>query len=432
MENDYRPSRFNVIHALPKGGAVVVNTFSRSVSELDERELRDLKDDRIEHFSDSGREELANAGLIVPRDVDEVALLQEGLERSKKDRTHATVTVLTTLGCNFECPYCFQNHTPDVMTPEVQDLVVEHIRKVASRLLPTHIDGEEEPELALCITGGEPLLALSAIRRLVTHARETCSALGVRLVTSMITNGYLLDQETAEELGNLSSSWTVQITLDGARDTHDGRRRLRGGGRTYDRIVQNILSLDSDVFTVKLRINVDRDNLNEIDEVYNWAEGLPNVIPYVAPVTAEETQDERTRCACFLPSEYREFYSAVDSAGLISDSISSLLQRGTTCAAVHELSCCVDSNGYLYKCFDKCGQIEYAYAKLGNPEFSKPEREEMFLSRSVTAERECKDCKFLPQCLGGCPLAWLERGTHYCAPAKFLIGGAVERMCSGQ
>lgn len=434
MGGNYKPSEFNVIHAMPEGGAVVVNTFSRSVSELDARELRELRSGNIDEFSDGEREELAKSGLIIPRDVDEVALLSEGLRRSKRDRTHATITVLTTLACNFECPYCFQSHTSGIMSAEVQDLVVDHIGTVASRLLPPcGDDGEyKESELTLCVTGGEPLLALPAIRRLVTGAREACSARGVRLVASMITNGYLLDREVAEELSKLSPNWTVQITLDGARDTHDGRRRLRGGGRTYDRIVQNILSLDSDVFTVKLRINVDRDNLNEIDEVYNWAEGLPNVIPYVAPVTAEETQDERTRCACFLPSEYREFYGAVDSAGLISDSISSLLQRGTTCAAAHELSCCVDANGFLYKCFDKTGQIEYAYAKLGNPDFSKPEREEPFLSRSVTAERECKDCKFLPQCLGGCPLAWLERGTHYCAPAKFLIGGAVERMRSGQ
>lgn len=29
-------------------------------------------------------------------------------------------------------------------------------------------------------------------------------------------------------------------------------------------------------------------------------------------------------------------------------------------------------------------------------------------------------------------LAWIEKGIHYYAPAKFLIEGAVERMHSGQ
>ena len=84
----------------------------------------------------------------------------------------------------------------------------------------------------------------------------------------MITNGYLLDRTTAAELSRLSPSWTVQITLDGPQDVHGSRRRLHDGGRTYERIVQNIRSLDPDVFTVKIRINVDRNNLGEIDETF--------------------------------------------------------------------------------------------------------------------------------------------------------------------
>ena len=102
----------------------------------------------------------------------------------------------------------------------------------------------------------------------MTGARKACSAYGVRLVTSMITNGYLLDRTTAAELSRLSPSWTVQITLDGPQDVHGSRRRLHDGGRTYERIVQNIRSLDPDVFTVKIRINVDRNNLGEIDETF--------------------------------------------------------------------------------------------------------------------------------------------------------------------
>lgn len=92
---------------------------------------------------------------------------------------------------------------------------------------------------------------------------------------------------------------------------HGSRRRLHDGGRTYERIVQNIRSLDPDVFTVKIRINVDRNNLGEIDETFAWANSLPNIIPYVAPVTMEKTQDVCTRRTCSHPSEYPEFYDGV-------------------------------------------------------------------------------------------------------------------------
>ena len=69
-----------------------MNTLSRSVSKLSEQELRNLENDRIENFSDDEREGLAEAGLIVPGDIDEIALLREGFERSKRGRSHATIT----------------------------------------------------------------------------------------------------------------------------------------------------------------------------------------------------------------------------------------------------------------------------------------------------------------------------------------------------
>lgn len=118
-----------------------MNTLSRSVSKLSEQELRNLENDRIENFSDDEQEGLAEAGLIVPRDIDEIALLREGFERSKRGRSHATITVLTTLSCNFECSCCFQNRTSSIISPEVQDLVVEHIGIAASHLLPLCDDG---------------------------------------------------------------------------------------------------------------------------------------------------------------------------------------------------------------------------------------------------------------------------------------------------
>lgn len=424
MDASYKPSRFNIFAKTSSGGAVVANTLSQSASVLEKDEAEILSN--IETTgAGSMAEELEAAGLIVSSDIDELDLVRKGLDCAKRDPSRATVTVLTTLDCNFSCPYCFQERSRGLMETRVQNLVIQHLSEVVAQLRPKE-GHEEPPELGLCFTGGEPLLAPAAIRRIALAARELCEACGARLRTSMITNGYLLNPEMASLLEALSPSWNIQVTLDGPRETHDARRFLRGGGATYDRIVKNVLALNPDVFTVKLRVNVDKTNAGAAREAFSWADKLVNVVPYVAPVTIEETQSAEIKCTCYPPSEWESFYQHMRSRGLVSTTIEGMLRRGSVCSALHGLSCCIDPEGYLYKCFDKCGQREWAYAKLGDPRAANPIRSQMFLDRNAACEQECRDCKYLPQCLGGCPLAWLERKVHYCAPAKYLLQGELE------
>ena len=424
MNASYKPSRFNIFAKTSSGGDVVANTFSQSVSVLEKDEAEALSNIEAKGAG-SMTEGLEAAGLIVSSDIDELDLIRKGLDCAKRDPSHATVTVLTTLDCNFNCPYCFQERSRGLMETRVQNLVIQHLSEVVAQLRPKE-GHEEPPELGLCFTGGEPLLAPVAIKRIALAARELCEACDVRLRTSMITNGYLLNPEMASLLEALSPSWNIQVTLDGPKETHDARRFLRGGDATYDRIVENVLALSPDVFTVKLRVNVDKTNADAAQEAFSWADELANVVPYVAPVTIEETQSADIKCTCYPPSEWEGFYQHMRSRGLVSTTIEGMLERGSVCSALHGLSCCIDPEGYLYKCFDKCGQREWAYAKLGDPKAANPIRSQMFLGRNAACEQECRDCKYLPQCLGGCPLAWLEKKVHYCAPAKYLLQSELE------
>lgn len=431
MKNSYKPSEYNIV-CKAKGQAVVANTFSCSVSELTEQELGFLNGCYKESDAKVNLSDLANAGLMVPCSMEnEKDLLYKGIELSKTDRTHATVTVLTTLDCNFACPYCFQKRNSSVMGENTQKLVIEHINSVVSQLEPTLESGgtKAPPELGLCFTGGEPLLVLSAIRRIVQEVSAECKAQCVTLNTTMITNGYLLSPKVANVLKELSPKWVVQITLDGPKEIHDTRRALRTGGGTYDRIVDNINQLDHSAFTVKLRINVDKTNRHSAKEVYDWACGLENVYPGVALVTAEETQSEQTKSTCFSRLDEQFIYEEMNREGIVDSSLDELLQRGTICTAQHQLSCCIDPNGYLYKCFDKCGQLKLAYKKLGDSSFSNPEAESVFLNRNAVGEEECSECKLLPQCLGGCSLMWIERKKHSCVTAKYLIENALSALC---
>ena len=87
--------------------------------------------------------------------------------------------------------------------------------------------------------GGEPLLNLPVLYDLAERMWAATRERGVRMMTSIITNGLLLTADVVDRLLPRGLQG-VKITLDGDRDTHNRMRPLRGGQGTFDRIVDNI------------------------------------------------------------------------------------------------------------------------------------------------------------------------------------------------
>lgn len=154
--------------------------------------------------------------------------------------------------CNFSCPYCYQEgysceHKP--LTEEVINAFFNYISREFS-----------DRKKYITVFGGEPLLAGTGARaridQIVTKAAERGIALAI------VTNGYHL----ADYLDILAkgSIREIQVTLDGPRDVHNGRRPLKGGGPTFDRIVAGIDGALVRGFPINLRMVVDKDNISEL------------------------------------------------------------------------------------------------------------------------------------------------------------------------
>ena len=131
--------------------------------------------------------------------------------------------------------------------------------------------------------GGEPLLRKDVGEIL----REAHS----RFHTSLVTNGWLLEQRRAEIAPYLD---LLFVSLDGIGATHD---RLRGIARSFDRAVQGIRSARSEVPTV-ISHTVTRDNLDHAERIVELAEqldiGLTVQIAYDY-TTADPMSPERAR-----------------------------------------------------------------------------------------------------------------------------------------
>src|SRR6202790_1827529 len=101
---------------------------------------------------------LTENGFLVPSREHDRQALDTYLTRVKSDTSELSITILTTLQCNFACDYCFQgdhgdyNKFADKMTPETAARVAGWIELELDRVPPE--------TLSLTFFGGEPLLNL--------------------------------------------------------------------------------------------------------------------------------------------------------------------------------------------------------------------------------------------------------------------------------
>ena len=107
--------------------------------------------------------------------------------------------------------------------------------------------------------GGEPLL-----RRDVGAILKEAHA---RFHTSLVTNGWLLEQRLSEVAPHLD---LLFVSLDGIGETHD---RLRGIPRSFERAVQGMRASRGDVPTV-ISHTVTRENAEQAERVVELAERL--------------------------------------------------------------------------------------------------------------------------------------------------------------
>ena len=68
-------------------------------------------------------ETLVRAGMLVGDSVDELALLERRY-RASRHGGGLGLTVVTSLGCNFDCPYCFESKRPSLVKPEVRAALI--------------------------------------------------------------------------------------------------------------------------------------------------------------------------------------------------------------------------------------------------------------------------------------------------------------------
>ena len=417
-EKGWRHSRYNLSMPDPDGnGYIIANLFSGSckVYSLFECYLLSVFEGLDEHHPILPY--FAKEGLIV--NFDELSAIEARNRLCAGYSEIVSLTICPTMGCNFDCPYCFEKHGQGKMDAETQNQVVQLARSMLSI--------SRAKRLSVSWFGGEPLLYPEIIdnlsKKLITLAEE----FKVDYDSAITTNGYFLTEDNIKMLDRAGVS-CASITLDGIGHTHDRTRHLINGDGSFSVITGNLRNHIP--FKVCIRHNVSDENAEEYKKLKKYIDDL-----------AAETGNRLTYSAALVRNNPAATDRGADVRLLHGELEIEIEARWRLnriakvmyCGAQSLWNIGIDDKGRLYKCWEIMSRPEYSFgtAERWNPanpiqSADKPDRLTDFINAGPPIYKdECRSCIWLPHCMGGCPYCALytERScpSYKDNPEAFLL-----------
>jgi len=350
---------------------------------------------------------LVAGGFVVKSDFDELAAIEE-LYDLERLRSEFMVTILPTFGCNLGCAYCFVGKKNGLMSKEHQAQIVDIVRK--------RIETRDPPRLSVDWFGGEPLLALKVIESLSAKFLELTRANDIDYTAQVITNGTHITDDVVRVLKR-SQVDRLQITLDGTKKIHDIRRpaKSRTALSPFDETIKSLDRVQGE-FMVRLRINVDQQNLDGVWELLDmfqqrgWLGKDTGFYPYLARISPFTDACASVAETVVNVNDFQavnlEWTRKLQAAG-VQTAMQGLYgfpsPKTYNCGAVGENALIFNPNGEIHKCGLVVDDSSEAIGHLNTGVDESNANLIKWRKWSPLQNRLCRSCEYLPSCLGGCP-----------------------------
>ncbi len=392
-----KPSIYN--HFVPISGDKVIcyNAFADSYLVTKQNNIGKISPDTplYQQFVDNG--------FFVDDDFDEKTTFLDERQKSIHSSDSYDLIVNPTIDCNLKCWYCYEKHIESGLSGELIVAIVKHIELKFNEI--------KFKELTLSFFGGEPLLQIETVKRLITNAKLLSEKFGFNLSIAFTTNGTIITNEFLSKLQTLNTSF--QITLDGNEECHNRIRKLkRTGEGTYTTIlctIEKILSALQNKTDVVLRVNISAATVSNIDSIlkdigkFSVYRNFSVSLHKVWQVSADKIDEDKIL----------SFVSKCQSLGIKCNYLN-LQKCYCSCYADYENEVIVNYDGLVYKCTARDFTKANSYGHLDlNGEII---WDKALLSKrmSIPLPQKCDDCGLLPSCPKVCSQKLLENATHIC------------------
>jgi uncharacterized protein len=309
---------------------------------------------------------------------------------------------------------------------------------------------QSPPQISFGWQGGEPtLMGLSFFRKAVEYQAKYGE--GKSVGNGLQTNGILIDQEWSNFLAEYN--FLVGLSLDGPEHIHDHYRLAKNGKGTWKKVNDRAkMLLDSNVATNAL-IVVNDYSANFPEEIYNYHKEIGlNYMQFIPCVETDPANKNKAAEFSVSDEKYGEFLNKIfdlwhadikDGDAAVSvryfDSVFhkyvGMEAPECTLAKVCGTYLTIEHNGDVYSC-DFFVENDW---KLGNvmthklDEMLNSPRQETFGNLKAELPEECKTCKWLMKCQGGCTKDRIrdpqDNGSnHFCLSYKMFFEHADEKL----
>jgi len=333
--------------------------------------------------------------------------------------------------CNFACSYCYQDEyapSKGILNNDIVDSFFTYIQK--------EFTGKRK---YITVFGGEPLLNSPKQKELISYLIQKANA--AHIDVCFVTNGYTLVEYI--DILKQARIREIQITMDGTADFHNARRFLKGGGGTFDKIVDGVDVCLANNLTVNLRMVIDKDNIDNLTDLAQFAiDKAWTTSPFFKTQIGRNYELHHCQSAVdklfTRVSLYEKLYSLTKQFPHILEfykpaySISKFLSENgnlpdplfDSCPAC-KTEWAFDYTGHIYPCTATVGKADESLGTF-YPEIEiKKELVDIWETRDVTSIPECKECSVQLACGGGCgSVAKNKNGTVCstdCRPVKELL-----------
>ncbi len=329
--------------------------------------------------------------------------------------------ICPTYQCNLACKYCYEGSLPQDSTATLSEQDVEALFRSVDCI--SNSRGGEK--LVTELIGGEPLLPRNKtlIEQIFMEASKRGHSIGV------VSNGVCLASHFAELFLRYAKSISfIQVTLDGPCEIHDSRRPFRGGQGTFEAIVTTIDFLVEYDFPVRLRVNIDGQNIPYLAELAlfmkskGWV-GKPSLQCHLAPVMDHRGDKDYPYLLAetdLLRATERFGWLDSDQGGIFQSHLFRTLQHVSSviegsggfpgpCFQYSESNSSnffvFGADGLIYPCGEAIGNTEFAIGRFLPTHELWSNKEQAWRTRSIASIPACRECNIAGFCGGGCTFA---------------------------
>ena len=322
-----------------------------------------------------------------------------------------TITIRITKACNLKCLHCYSISG----TKLKNELSLKEIKNIINQ-------SKKLGAMRIFFTGGEPFVRPD-ISKILKYADDNGFAIYIS------TNGTLFNKKTINTLKSLKHLRTLQISIDGLKETHDS---IRGAKGTFDKAIswakfvkKELKNKDTKVVFI---LTLMEKNKDEIVKVYELAISLGIDVFAIVPLypvkrsekAADISVDEKYKifqdlCKIYKNRKPKTKLGFLVPPALIPQPLKEIeYGSGYVCTFPSMLG--IDANGDVAPCD---GLFSYKNFILGNIRnhslkelWNYPLMKKLRRINPNSLRGVCKKCKYLSFCMGGCRArAFIEYGN---------------------